>query len=286
MCDEARHADPRRAAGRGRGRAGRHGAAGHGRHAGPAPGQAAGRHPLPRRRARPQRRGLQLPAGRRRRHEHRLRVRDELLGPGLRRLRLQARPVHPAHGPWQEGTPWSCATWTWEDGSPVLASPGGAEAPAGAAGRARLGRLRRHRARVHRVPRQLRGGLGQGLPRPAPGQRLQRRLLAAGHGPDRAPAAAHPQLHGRGRPAGRVGQGRVQLRPARDRLPLRRRPGHRRRARHLQERGQGDRRPGRLQPDVHVQVQRARGQLLPHPLQRPRRRRRRGDDGRRHGTPG
>ena len=44
------------------------------------------------------------------------------------------------------------------------------------------------------------------------------------------PLLRHPQLHGRGRPAGRVGQGRVQLRPARDRLPLHRRPGHRRRA--------------------------------------------------------
>ena len=178
--------------------------------------------------------------------------------------------------PWQEGTALVMCDLEWEDGSPVLASPRGVL-------RRQLERLAErgwvayvgHRARVHRVPRQLRGGLGQGLPRPAPGQRLQRRLLAAGHGPDRAAAAPHPQLHGRGRHAGRVGQGRVQLRPARDRLPLHRRPGHRRRARHLQERGQGDRRPGRLQPDLHGQVQRARGQLLPHPLQPARRRRRR-----------
>ena len=39
--------------------------------------------------------------------------------------------------------------------------------PARAAGRARLERQRRHRARVHRLPRHLRGGVAEGLPRPA-----------------------------------------------------------------------------------------------------------------------
>jgi glutamine synthetase len=67
--------------------------------------------------------------------------------------------------PWQEGT--VLVMCDLESGGrqpgPGLA-PGGAPAPAGAAGRARPGRLRRHRARVHRVPRQLRGRLGQGLP--------------------------------------------------------------------------------------------------------------------------
>ena len=79
----------------------------------------------------------------------------------------------------------------------------------------------------------------------APGQPLQRRLLAARHRPRGAADPPHPQQHGR-RGDGRRGlQGRVQLRPARDQLPLRRRAAHRRRARDLQERRQGDRRRSR-----------------------------------------
>ena len=60
-------------------------------------------------------------------------------------------------------------------------------------------------------------------------------------------------------------QGRVQLRPARDRLPLRRRAGHRGQPRGLQDGGQGDRGPARQVADVHGEVRRARGQLVPHP---------------------
>ena len=65
---------------------------------------------------------------------------------------------------------------------------------------------------------------------------------------------------------GRELQGRVQPRPARDQLPLRRRAAHRRRALDLQERGQGDRRAGGHVDQLHGEVQRARGQLVPHPL--------------------
>ena len=73
--------------------------------------------------------------------------------------------------------------------------------------------------------------MGQRLPRPDAGQPLQRRLLAAGHRARRAAAAPHPQRDD-GRGHGRRGlQGRVQLRPARDQLPLRRRAAGRRRAR-------------------------------------------------------
>ena len=61
-------------------------------------------------------------------------------------------------------------------------------------------------------------------------------------------------------------QGRVQLRPARDQLPLRRRAAHRRRALDLQERRQGDRRARGHGDHVHGEVRRARGQLVPHPL--------------------
>ena len=81
------------------------------------------------------------------------------------------------------------------------------------------GRVRRHRARVQRLQRHLRGGLGRRLPRPDPGQPVQRRLLAARHQPGRAAAARHPQPHVRRRAQGRVRQGRVQPRPARDRVP-------------------------------------------------------------------
>ena len=96
---------------------------------------------------------------------------------------------------------WSClADVAWLDGSDVVASPRQVL-------RRQLARLaergwtaqRRHRARVHGLPRHLRGGLAQGLPRPAPGQPLQRRLLAAGHRPRRAADPPHPQQHGRGR---------------------------------------------------------------------------------------
>ena len=82
-------------------------------------------------------------------------------------------------------------------------------------------RQRRHRARVHRLRRHLRGGVGRRLPRPDAGQPLQRRLLAAGHRARRAADAPHPQRDdGRGH-ARRGLQGRVQPRPARDQLPLR-----------------------------------------------------------------
>ena len=85
----------RRAAARaGRGRQHRHGAAGHGRHAGTAAGQAVPRPLLPRRGAAPRGRGVQLPAGGGRRHEHRRRLRHVVVGAGLRRLRAAARPGH------------------------------------------------------------------------------------------------------------------------------------------------------------------------------------------------
>ena len=187
----------------------------------------------------------------------------------LRRLRDDARPV--ARCAASRGSP--APRWCWPTSlarrharssprrgrSCRRSSPGSPSAG--------LHRLRRHRAGVHRLPRHLRGGLDRGLPRPHPGQPVQRRLLAARHRPGRAAAAPHPQRHGRRRAAGRVGQGRVQPRPARDRVPLRRGAAHLRRPRHLQERRQGDRRAGGHVADLHGQVRRARGQLLPHPLQ-------------------
>ena len=86
------------------------------------------------------------------------------------------RPV-----PWHEATVMLMADLEWEDGTDVLASPRQIL-------RRQLRRLgsgaggdRRHRARVHRLPRYLRGRLEEGLPRPRARQPLQRRLLADRH---------------------------------------------------------------------------------------------------------
>ena len=130
---------------------------------------------------------------------------------------------------------------------------------------ARLGGPRRHRAGVHRVRHDLRAGARRRLPQPDAGQPVQRRLLDPRHQPCRAAAAQHPQPHVRRRAGRRGRQGRVQLRAARDRLPLRRRDDHRRQPRGLQDRRQGDRGPAGQVDHLHGEVQRARGQLLPHP---------------------
>ncbi len=169
--------------------------------------------------------------------------------------------------PWHEGTALLMADIHWHDGSDVVASPRQIL-------RKQLARLAErgwrafagHRAGVHRLQRHLRGGLEEGLPRPRADQPLQRRLLAAGHRAGRAADPADPQLDdGRG-DEGRELEGRVQLRPARDQLPLRRGAGRLRRPRDLQERRQGDRLAGGLRDHLHGEVQRARGQLVPHPL--------------------
>ena len=69
--------------------------------------------------------------------------------------------------------------------------------PARAAVRARADGLRRHRARVHRLPRHLRAGLEAGLPRPGAGQPLQHRLFPDGRRQGGAADPAHPQRDGR-----------------------------------------------------------------------------------------
>ncbi len=92
--------------------------------------------------------------------------------------------------PWNEGTVMVTADLTWLDGAPVVASP----RQILAAQTARLAErglvaLAGTEPRVHRLPGHLRGGGGQGLPRAGPDQPVQRRLLDARHGPDRAAAA-------------------------------------------------------------------------------------------------
>ena len=130
------------------------------------------------------------------------------------------RPV-----PWLPGTVMVQCDLTWLDDAhtPVVESPAADPARPGGQGSGEgLDGLRRHRARVHRVRRHLRGRVERRLPRPHAVQPVQRRLLAARHHAGRAAAARHPQPHVRQRPGRRVGQGRVQPRPARDRVPLRR----------------------------------------------------------------
>ena len=83
--------------------------------------------------------------------------------------------------------------------------------------------LRRHRARVHPLRGLLRVGLGPALPGPHRREPLQRRLLHPRRQQGRAGAARDPQRDVRRGHDRRVGQGGVQPRPARDRLPLRRR---------------------------------------------------------------
>ena len=69
--------------------------------------------------------------------------------------------------PWQPGTALLLADLQWEDGTDVrrLASPDPAAAAGPTVGHG-ADRVRRHRAGVHRLSRHLRGGVGQGLPRP------------------------------------------------------------------------------------------------------------------------
>ena len=98
-----------------------------------------------------------------------------------------------------------------------------------------------------------------------PGQPLQRRLLDARHGAGRAAAPPDPQRDGgRGHGASRTPRASATSASTRSTssTPTR---CDRRRARHLQERRQGDRRPGGHGDHLHGEVQRARGQLVPHP---------------------
>ena len=217
-------------------------------------------------RRRPRHGGLQLPARRRRRHEHRRRLRHLLVGEGVRRHGV--RPGRP-------DDPGAHASARDRDGpvrpdlaGPLARAPVAALDPAEAArpgGRARVDGAGRHRARVHPVRHDVRGGARQRLSRPGAVEPVQHRLLDPRHHAGGAVPARRPQPHVRRRHGGRGRQGRVQLRPAGDRLPVRRGDGDRGQPRRLQDGLQGDRLPARQVGHVPGEVQRARGQLLPHP---------------------
>ena len=170
-------------------------------------------------------RGLQLPARRRRRDEHRRRLRDLVLGTRLRRLRHGARPGHPAQG--RRGSPaprMLLADVEWLDGSPVVESPRQI--------------LKRQLDRLDErgwdcfVGTELEfivfdDSFEQAFDkrysdlRPSNQYNLDYSIL--GDQPGRAAAARDPARHARRRHAGRVGQGRVQPRPAGDRVQVHRR---------------------------------------------------------------
>ena len=137
--------------------------------------------------------------------------------------------------------------------------------PARAAGGARLACDGRIGARVPALRRELRGVPREGLSGSPARERLQRRLLDPRFDLCRARPARDPARHGRRRHAGRGLEGRVQLRPARGELPLRGRARDGRQPHGLPQRREGDRAPARTRADLHAQVRRARGQLVPHP---------------------
>ena len=192
---------------------------------------------------RARRRGLLLPAHRRRRHEPGAGVRDGVLGLRLRRLRLPARHGHAAPRALAGAAPrWWSPTSSGRTARPVVASPRQI--------------LRRQLERL--AERGWTANIGS---------ELEFILFRDSYDEARASATttstpANPYNvdysifgttvvedvirpirlgHGGRRHRGRGLEGRVQLRPARGQLPLLRRADDGRQPRDLQERRQGDR---------------------------------------------
>ena len=224
---------------------------------------------LPRRGRRARRGGLQLPARRRRRDEHGRRLRDVVVGARLRRLRDGAGPRHAAAGPVARRAP-RCAspTCSGRDGAPVVASPRQIlRAQLDAARRARLDRRRRRPSSSSWSSATPTSEAGQhGYRDLDPREPLQRRLLDARHRARRAAAAADPQRAWPA-PGMRVENSKGECNFGQHEINFAYGPvaADRRRALDLQERRQGDRRPGGHGDHLHGQVRRARGQLVPHP---------------------
>jgi len=170
--------------------------------------------------------------------------------------------------PWHEGTALCLADVVWHDGSEVVASPRQIlRRQLRPSRRARLDRARRHRARVHRLPRQLRAGAEEGLPVAGARQPLQRRLLVAWDRARRALDPAHPATacSSRGwrsrtpRASCNLGQHEINFHYTDALLTADHHAIYKNGAKEIAaDTGDGD--------HVHGEVQRARGQLLPHPL--------------------
>ena len=158
--------------------------------------------------------------------------------------------------PWMQGAALVMADLAWEGGNPVVQSP-----------RAILGHQRDRLAE-----RGLTAYAGTELEfivfddtyrdawakgyrdlKPSTDYNVDYSLL--GLWPARADAARHPPWHGRRRDVLRGREGRVQPRPAGDRVPLCGGARDGRPAHHLQERGEGDRRQARQVAHVHGEIQ-------------------------------
>ena len=184
--------------------------------------------------ARARHRGLQLPARRRRRHEHRRRLRDLLVGARLRRHGVRARLATPSGcSPTCPATAMVQCDLVWLDHAPVLQSPRTIlQAPARPGAPSRAGRRwPAPSSSSSRSTRRTRTAHDRGYRDLTPVNQYNVDYSILGTTPGRAAAARHPQPHVRRRAGRRGRQGRVQLRPARDRLPLRRRADHRRQPR-------------------------------------------------------
>ena len=222
---------------------------------------------LPRRGGRARHGGLQLPARRRHRHEHRRRLRDLVVGARVRRHGVRPRLGHdpaaaaPARDARSCSATWSGST-TRRSCSRRARSSGPSSTPSPSAvssrWRARSSSSSRSTRRTRTPDRMRYRGLD-----PVNQYNVDYSILGT--------TRAEPLLRDIRNTMYAAGldvearQGRVQLRPARDRLPVRRGDGHRRQPQRLQDRRQGDRRPARAVDHLHGEVQRARGQLLPHP---------------------
>ena len=201
---------------------------------------------------------------------------DVELAQRVRRLRDGARPRHLRRVPWHPATAMVQADVTWLDGRDVVASRArcsSASSPRLADAAWRRTSARSSSSSSSTTPTR---SVEEGLPdmNPANLYNVDYSIIGTSRS---SRCCADPPGDGRRGPAGRERQGRVQLRPARDRVPLRGRAAYLRQPRRLQDRREGDRRAGGLRAHVHGEVQRARGQLLPHPPVVPRHRRRAGD---------
>ena len=157
-------------------------------------------------RSRARDRGLQLPAGRRRGHEHGRGLRHQLLGARLRRHGVRARSRHAAsraldprhrHADLRSRLARRRHTARWSRARARCCAPG---RPAAEQGLVAFAGTELEFIVFNDTYEQA---WDLGLPRPDPRQPVQRRLLVARHQPGRAAAARHPQRHVRGRSGGR-----------------------------------------------------------------------------------
>ncbi len=252
------------------------------RHAGPAAGQAAARPLLRRPRRRPRHRGLQLPAGRRRRHEHRRRLRHLLVGARATATWSSSSTSGPSGcSPTCRRPRWSSATWSGPTTPPSSSrrgrscsaswtgSPSAAgrrwPAPSWSSSRSTRRTSRPHSTRYRDLTPVNQYNVDYsilGTTRVEPLLRaIRNHMYDAGLDVEGAKGECN------------FGQHEIGFLYA-DALD------HRRQPRGLQDRRQGDRRPAGQVDHVHGEVQRARGQLLPHPPVAARRGRRAGVLGR------